>query len=75
VSKVNICWECQSTFRLKRLHEGVALCFWCRVKECISNWRNLTLEIKDLIVFTIAMVIVGVGGIVVIKEILKGGKE
>jgi hypothetical protein len=32
-------------------------------------------EIKDLIVFIIALVIVGVGGIVVIKEILKGGKE
>ena len=33
------------------------------------------MEIKDLIVFIIALAVVLAGGIVVIKEILKGGKE
>jgi hypothetical protein len=32
-------------------------------------------ETKDLIVFIIALAVVLAGGIVVIKEILKGGKE
>jgi hypothetical protein len=32
-------------------------------------------EVKDLIVFLIALAIVLAGGFVVIKEILKGGKE
>jgi len=29
----SICWECASTFMLKRRYEGVTLCLWCRVKE------------------------------------------
>jgi hypothetical protein len=33
------------------------------------------MEIKDLIVFTIALVIVLAGGVSVIKEILKGGEK
>lgn len=29
----SICWECSSVFMLKRKHEGVSLCLWCRIKE------------------------------------------
>lgn len=29
----SICWECASTFMLKRMYKGVALCLWCRIKE------------------------------------------
>jgi len=28
-----ICWNCDSTFMLKRQSEGVALCLQCRIKE------------------------------------------
>jgi hypothetical protein len=35
----SICWECASTFKLKRLGEGVALCLWCRIKEWIDKFR------------------------------------
>lgn len=29
----SICWECASTFGLKKVYDGVALCLWCRIKE------------------------------------------
>jgi hypothetical protein len=33
----SICFECAGKFFLKKMHEGVSLCFWCRVKEYFSS--------------------------------------
>ena len=35
----SICFECASTFFLKRIHEGVSLCLWCRIKEWMGKTR------------------------------------
>lgn len=38
----SICFDCASTYRLKRLSPGVALCLPCRIKEWLrKKWCRL----------------------------------
>jgi len=34
----SLCFECGRKFGLKKIHEGVALCLWCRIKELFFGY-------------------------------------
>ena len=55
----SICWECASTFMLKRRYEGVTLCLWCRIKEywqTINWWRVVPFAYLGFVVVLIIWV-------------------
>ena len=34
----SVCFECGSTLGLKKIHDGVSLCLWHRIKEFIFGY-------------------------------------